>query len=109
MQLDRRRGKASRKTESQITLVGCLQRETDYRKEHKSGRGGPASTGLGLKDEYVLVNASTAGTGNATPMCSDSGTGEAYELTGKREHELEKFVGHAVEITGTVHYRRLSM
>jgi hypothetical protein len=100
-------GQASSKTESQITLVGCLQREADYRKEHESGRGGPASTGLGLKNEYVLVNASTAGTTDATPMCTGSGTGEAYELTGKRERDLEKFVGRAVQITGTLKNAKL--
>jgi len=96
-------GQANRKsseTESQITLVGCVQREADYRKEHKSGRGGPVSTGAGLKNEYVLVSASTAGTSAKPPMCTGSATGEAYELTGKREGDLEKFVGRPVEITG---------
>jgi hypothetical protein len=100
-------GQAKSKTESQITLVGCLQREADYRKEHKSGRGGPVSTGLGLKNEYVLVNGSTAGTTDAAPMCTGSGAGEAYELTGKRERDLEKYVGHAVEITGTLKNAKL--
>ena len=88
------------KAESRITLVGCLQRESDYRKEHKSGRGGPVGTGLGLKDEFVLVNASTAGANAEAPVCTGSATGEAYELTGKGEDDLKEFVGRAVEITG---------
>jgi hypothetical protein len=105
-------GQASREARhqenTQITLVGCLQREADYRKEHHSGRGGPVATGLGLKNEYVLVNAYPADSGaNATVDCSAKGTGEAYELTGKRERDLAKFVGHPVEITGILKHARI--
>jgi len=99
---------ARHQEKTQITLVGCLQREADYRKEHHSGRGGPVATGLGLKNEYVLVNAYPADPGiNATVNCSGSGTGEAYELTGKREGDLAKFVGHPVEITGILKRARI--
>ena len=101
-------GDARHQEKTQITLVGCLQREADYRKEHKSGRGGPVATGLGLKNEYVLVNAYPADSGvNATVNCSGNGIGEAYELTGKREGDLEKFVGHPVEITGMLKRARI--
>lgn len=90
---------SDRETATQITLVGCLKPEADYRREHKSGRGGPVATGLGMKNEYVLVNAYPAGS-NGTPDCTASGIGEAYELTGNRERDLAKFAGRPVEITG---------
>jgi hypothetical protein len=85
-----------------ITLVGCLQREADYRRQHDSGRGGVLATGAGLGNEYVLINASRAGS-TGTPAavdCATASTGDAYELTGKSERELEPFVGRLVEITG---------
>lgn len=87
-----------------ITLVGCIQRESDYRREHDSGRGGFLSTGLGLGNEYVLINASRAGsTGSSAPIdCASATTGEAYELSGKAEGDLEPFVGRLVEINGTL-------
>jgi hypothetical protein len=102
-------GQADSTSDAQITLVGCVQREADYRKEHQSGRGGPVSTGVGLKNEYVLVSAATAGTTTAMPTCTGSGTGEAYELTGSREGELESYVGRAVEITGTMKNAKLDV
>lgn len=92
--------------ETSITLVGCLQREADYRREHAAGRGGTLGTGAGLGNEFVLVNASIAAAGASTPSattetdCKPGGAGEAYELTGNRERELEQFVGRRVEITG---------
>jgi hypothetical protein len=92
--------------ETPITLVGCLQREADYRKEQSAGRGGAVGTGTGLGNEFVLVNASIAAAGAPTPSattemdCKPGGTGEAYELTGNRERELERFVGRRIEITG---------
>ena len=62
-------GDARHQEKTQITLVGCLQRETDYRKEHHSGRGGPVATGLGLKNEYVLVNAYPADSAKYAASC----------------------------------------
>lgn len=112
---------ADTQRETSITLVGCIQREADYRRQQASGRGGVAGTGAGLGNEFVLVNASTvtgptgtaASAGTSTPgatagtpppsgadPCATPGTGEAYELTGSRERELERFVGRRVEITG---------
>jgi hypothetical protein len=81
--------------ETQVTVSGCLQREADYRRANDSGRGGVLATGAGLKNEFVLVN--TAG---SDVDCTNALTGEAYELTGNRERELEPFVGRSVQITG---------
>lgn len=86
-----------------VTLVGCVQREADYRKSQDIGRGGAVNTGLGTGDEFVLVNASSVESGSPTASsidCSQT-TGEAYELTGPREDELKPLVGHVVRITGT--------
>lgn len=97
---------AGKQPEAAVTLVGCVMRETDYRKANDKGRGGPVATGLGQGNEFVLVNAAKLTPGatppGATGQCGATTAGEAYELTGKREKELEKFLGRRVEITGTL-------
>ena len=94
--------------EQSVTLVGCVQREEDYRKANNLGKGGAVGTGAGAGDEFVLINAAkmTAGQPGAT---GTSGTAaeppagtEAYELTGDKEDELKAHVGKRVEITGTL-------
>jgi hypothetical protein len=78
-----------------VTMVGCIQRESDYRRENKSGKGGAASTGAGLANEYVLVGVASAADADCTVA-----TLEAYELTGNQERQLEPFIGKIVQITG---------
>lgn len=98
----------------QMTLVGCVQRESDYRAAHSAGSGGAAGTGVGAGNEFVLVNATispgaAAGAAAATGSATQTGAtgtsgstamGEAYELTGSGEGEVATFVGRRVEITG---------
>lgn len=87
---------------SPITLIGCVQREADYRKATDKGRGGPAATGLALGNEYVLVNAMPA-TGSANSQaadCSAATGGSAYELSGSKEGDLAQYVGRRVELVG---------
>ena len=79
--------------DSPITVVGCLQRESDYRRQNDSGKGGVLGTGLGRGNEYVLVD-SAGDCGKVAPGAA------AYELTGEGERDLEAFVGSRVEITG---------
>ena len=86
--------------EAPISLVGCVQRETDYRRQNDSGRGGFLGFGGGLGDEYVLVNASRGAAGPAGDCTTRTG-GEAYELTGPAEDDLEAYVGRRVVISGT--------
>jgi hypothetical protein len=94
--------------DQQVTIVGCVQREADYRKAQSAGRGGVAGTGVGVGNEFVLVNASTASAGTAaTPGSAATPTGTAgttsataYELTGPNEGQVEKFVGRRIEISG---------
>jgi hypothetical protein len=93
-------------TAGEITLVGCVQREADYRRQQDLGRGGVAGTGLGRGNEYILSNAMRMG--SAPDIDTDCGTisatsgapGEAYELTGKSERDLEPYVGRKVAVTG---------
>ena len=82
-----------------ISVVGCIQREVDYRRQNDSGRGGFLGFGGGLGDEYVLVN---AGPGPSAPAgdCTTATGGEAYELTGSHEEDLEPFIGQRVAISG---------
>ena len=97
-------------------VVGCVMKETDYRRAHGLGKGTVGGAGLG--DEYVLVDASvmpaasasdTANVSSAPPAtssssasagCAESGTGTAYRTTGRLERELKPFVGQRVEVTG---------
>ncbi len=66
-----------RAEETSISLVGCIQRETEYRRQNNSGKGGFLGFGGGLGDEYVLVNASRGGNG-AFGDCTTATGGEAY-------------------------------
>ncbi|HET9830934.1 MAG TPA: hypothetical protein VFP91_04475 [Vicinamibacterales bacterium] len=104
-----------------MTLVGCLVRETDYRKAHGLGKG--AIGGLGLGDEFVLVDVTTvAASGSTAPAtgsspqvpptrsssaaCSEKGTGKAYRTTGQLEERLKPFVGRRIEVTGQFDHER---
>ena len=44
-------------TQQQVTLVGCIQREAEFRQAAGSGRGGAAGTGIGVGNEFVLASA----------------------------------------------------
>jgi hypothetical protein len=90
-----------------ITLVGCIMRESDYRDMYGPGQSGPRGAGLGLRNEYMIVDAhevSGGGSGVAetTGTCTPGPGGfpTAYELTGPREREAAPFLGRRVELTG---------
>ena len=82
-----------------ITVTGCVQRESDYRKERDKGRGGVAGTGVGAENEFVLIAATP---GRGTPSATETGAGAmtAYELTGANEKLAAAHINHRVEITG---------
>ena len=92
--------------EERVTVMGCIQREADFRRARDAGRGGVAGTGVGAGNEFVLVSASmaTAGTGRAgsAGAAGTSGVTAEYELTGKNEGQASQFVGKRVEISGMV-------
>jgi LPXTG-motif cell wall-anchored protein len=99
-------------TGSSMTVTGCLMKEADYRKAHGLGKG--ALLGVGLGDEFVLVDAtdtaaSSAATTPASPSsagCTETGNGKAYRLTGKTEDKLKSLVGHRIEVTGQFDHER---
>ena len=87
-----------------VTVVGCVIREREYRKVHHDGKGGAFGMGIGGGNEYILVGA-TRITDNSPvrigPNCDPSVGGDAYELTGKGESSmLRPYLGHWVELTG---------
>jgi hypothetical protein len=100
----------SKAPEQSVTVTGCITHESDYRRSADAGRGGPAGTGIGVGNEFVLTNAmmasasssSTPPAGAAAPAATGTSgrTGTAYELTGSSESKAASFVGKRVEITG---------
>src|SRR5436190_7288183 len=96
-------------TEATMTLVGCLIRETDYRRAHNLGKG--ALAGVGLGDEFVLVDATESSSASAArptsaSTCAETGSGKAYRMTGKMEEQLKPFVGRRIEVTGQFDHER---
>jgi hypothetical protein len=92
-----------------VTLVGCVMKEKDYRKQHDIGTGGWLNTGAGDGNEYVLVDAVPGPVNQITPAEADCSTrvgGRDYELKGRaeRKRNLEAFVGRRIEISGMLEH-----
>ena len=88
---------------TQVTVVGCVLREKEYRRHHHQGYGQLLSTGVGVDKEFVLVNATRVTTSTAAPnknSCSPDSWGQVFKLTGFGEKKAKLFVGHWVEIAG---------
>jgi hypothetical protein len=87
-------------------MVGCIQSEADFRKARNLGRGGTAGTGVGVGNEFVLIDAKMASAG--APPAAGAATGttgaaaQPYKLTGANEGKASQFAGKRVEITGTL-------
>jgi hypothetical protein len=60
-------------TEQQITLVGCVQREAEFRQAAGSGRGGVLGSGVGVGNEFVLINVTPGPSAEQTAMSGPSG------------------------------------
>ena len=91
----------------QVTITGCVQSEADYRQAKNLGRGGAAATGVGVGNEFVIVNASMSSTSarekpGEAPAGIAGTLAEAYEVTGASESQLKQHAGKRVEMTGTV-------
>jgi LPXTG-motif cell wall-anchored protein len=95
------------------TFTGCLMTEPAYRRAHNLGEG--QIGGVGLGDEFVLVDvkvspakgmAATAPASGTSAVsasasastCSDQGL--AYRLSGSPEEKIKGLVGHQLEIQG---------
>jgi hypothetical protein len=89
-------------TDQQITVTGCVQSESDYRKAKDAGKGGVAGTGIGAGNEFVLIEAtaSASASGRSDSSVGTSGAAMAYELTGSNEGMVAQYVGRRVEISG---------
>jgi len=95
-----------------VTIIGCVQKEADYRRGNDAGRGGVVGTGLGTGNEFVLVNATAGGTVMPSAVGTSGSTAAStireaaenatmsYELSGPQESKLEAYAGRRVEITG---------
>lgn len=94
------------RTKTQLTVRGCVRREAEYLGV-EGRREGLAGTGIGADDEFMLIDATLA-PGATVPAATTkrrsttgtSGATAAYSLTGKREDELEAYLGKRVEIVG---------
>jgi len=49
-----------------VRVAGCIQSEADYRKARNLGRGGTAGTGVGVANEFVLIDTKMASAGRIT-------------------------------------------
>lgn len=87
----------SAQADQEVTLVGCIQKESDYRQARDKGRGGAVGTGVGAGNEFVLTNASASAQG-LKPGAAISET--EFELTGANEEKAKEFVGKRVQIMG---------
>lgn len=58
----------------QVTLVGCVELEKDYRARIDAGRGGVLGTGIGAGNEFVLTNARPAVAGAQSTAAGSSGS-----------------------------------
>lgn len=86
-----------------VTVVGCVQRETDYRAQINDGKGGVAGTGAGAANEFVLRSVRSVSSDTLKPRSTTGASPEeVYSVTGNLERELERAVGHQVAVSGYV-------
>jgi hypothetical protein len=92
--------RAPAKQEQQVTVVGCVTKEADYRSARDAGKGGAAGTGVGAGNEFVLTNAMQKASGSQGTAGTSGSADAAYEITGSNEGKLSAHVGKRVEIVG---------
>jgi hypothetical protein len=85
--------------ENEVTLVGCIELERDYRARKEAGRGGVLGTGVGVGNEFVLTAAKPPEGRRAAGGQAPAGD---YELTGRLEKDFLRHVGRQVEVVGTI-------
>ena len=89
-----------------VVVVGCIQSEADFRKARNLGRGGTAGTGVGVGNEFILIDTKMASAGAPPAAGTETGTTGAatqpFKLTGTNEGKASQFAGKRVEITGTL-------
>ncbi len=94
---------------NEVTVIGCVELETDYRKRMTAGRGGVLGSGVGAADEFVITNIrpsasdsprGTAG-GGSRGAAATSGGG-VYSLTGPLEANLKREINRQVQVVGVI-------
>jgi hypothetical protein len=86
-----------------ITVLGCVQRESEYRSQIADGKGGVAGTGLGAANEFVLRSIQTVSNDTLKPTgTAGTAANEVYSVTGNLERELERALGKQVAVSGYV-------
>jgi hypothetical protein len=86
--------------EGEVTLIGCVELERDYRARKESGRGGVLGSGVGVGNEFVLSMAKPAAAGRRGQGAAGEGTD--YRVTGRLEKDFLRYVGRLVEVVGTL-------
>jgi hypothetical protein len=91
---------ASGPTSGDVSVIGCLMREADYRTLMKDKPN--LLEALGEGGEYVLMDARPAtATGRGQRAVGTSGAAaQTYSLSGKLEDHLATDVGRMVEVVG---------
>lgn len=94
----------SKRTE--VTVIGCVEPERDYRGRLNAAKGGPLASGAGQSNEYVLSSAKPMpADGSALTQkeaVATSGQSGDYLLTGQSERELKQAVGRQIHVVGVV-------
>jgi hypothetical protein len=99
---------AERQEAREITIIGCVMYESEFRDLYGPGRSGPKGPGIGVRDEYMLVDAHEVTAGSPVssqdlapcPTAPGVSPANAYELTGPSEQEAAAFVGRRVQVSG---------
>jgi hypothetical protein len=86
----------------EITLQGCLERESAYRRTANEKNGGPFGSGLGQGNEYVLTMGKPVPGQKAEPMKDAPRDGRVFSLTGASESNMVSAIGRQIEVVGTL-------
>ena len=96
-------GRTSASNPAEVMLVGCVEREADYRQARNAGRGGVLGTGVGVGDEFVLTRTTQPMAATSTkPIGTAGGTDNVFALTGDLEGDVLRGLGRQVLIVGVV-------
>jgi hypothetical protein len=98
---DQGRAKASG-GEDIVTVLGCVQKESNYRAQTNDGKGGAANTGLGVANEFMLRSAKSVNAETLKPIDTGGSNIDSYSLTGKLEGDVQPAVGQQIAVTGYV-------
>jgi len=86
-----------------ITVIGCVQRESEYRSQIADGKGGVAGSGVGAGNEVVLRSLRTVSNETLKPTATAGiAADEVYSVTGNLESEMARAVGRQVAVSGYV-------